>query len=178
MIACKLASAAPSRVLSLALISTSNGGFDCLPRVSSEPRQAIPPLPLQSLRQTQYTAADTLQCPKHGSAWHGMAWLARCLRCSPRQLEEAGHSVMLWNQGRQREEREGARKGLGGSMNAPQADREVGSSSWLRFVQMEVRTFRLVARMFQAKAPEDRAAVDLDTHFSEVSGTGDPEVKV
>lgn len=42
---------------------------------------------------------------------------------------------------------------------------------WLA-VQMELRTFRLVARMLQAKAPEERAAVDLDTHFSEVSGTG------
>jgi len=33
MIACKLGAIAPERVVSLALISTTGGGYECLPKV-------------------------------------------------------------------------------------------------------------------------------------------------
>jgi pimeloyl-ACP methyl ester carboxylesterase len=36
MIACKLAAMAPHRVASLALISVTGGGFECIPDVSSD----------------------------------------------------------------------------------------------------------------------------------------------
>jgi len=36
MIACKLGAIAPERVVSLALISTTGGGYECLPKVLNQ----------------------------------------------------------------------------------------------------------------------------------------------
>ncbi|KAB5524094.1 hypothetical protein DKX38_021843 [Salix brachista] len=110
MIACKLAAMVPDRVLSLALLNVTGGGFECLPKATQN-----------SVCRHLYTKATQL-----GGFYRYVTHLKQCNLLADDQAKELK----------------------------------------MQFTSLDHRTISVAIRFLKAKTPEQRAAVDLDTHYT------------
>lgn len=119
MIACKLAAMVPDRILSLALLNVTGGGFECLPRVCIY----------------LVIAALIFSFTKHSPMTRELIMLT-------------AHEVETVYQ------------------FAVEVD--IFLIDMFNILQLDRHTLSIAVRFLRAKTPEQRAAVDLDTHYSKV----------
>ncbi|KAF3672318.1 putative aminoacrylate hydrolase RutD-like isoform 2 [Capsicum annuum] len=118
MIACKLAAMVPERVLSLALLNVTGGGYECIPRLTENKRT-------EDILLIEITCGHSaILAFSSFTTWHQWS-------CYESSKVEIGICIL-------------------------QAHWDL----------IDRQTLSIAVRFLKAKTPEQRAAVDLDTHYS------------